>query len=120
MLKSLLVKRTLAVPVALAVFSFGAVSALPVQAQSQSQSQHRPPVYPSQVPDDGQSYRVHFSASVLRAHGHNELRVLGDDGYKYTIRAGFALDGWNKGQHVHIAGFSVHKIVSADRVVPIP
>ena len=119
MLKNSIVKTVLVLPAIVAAFSFGAVSTVPVQAQSQSQGQHRPPVYPSQVPDDGQSYRVHFSASVLRAHGHNELRVLGDDGNKYTVRAGFPLDNWSKGQRLHIVGFSVHQIVSANRVEPV-
>ena len=117
-------QRVIAVPVAAALLGFGALS-MPAQAQDQGPDQvqvqdvHRDPVFPSQLPNDGGSYRVHFAAKVLRIHGENELRVLGDDGVKYTIRAGFRLDNWRKGDRVHVAGFSRNAVVSAERVEPI-
>ena len=122
-------KRAIAVPVAAALLSFGALSTMPAQAQDDAPDQapdqvqvqdfHHDPVFPSQLPNDGGSYRVHFAAKVLRIHGENEIRVLGDDGVKYTVRAGFPLDNWRKGDRVHVVGFSVHAVVSADRIEPI-
>jgi len=126
MKKRTFLQRAIAVPVAAALLSFGALSALPAQAQDDAPDQtqvqqdiHHDPVFPSQLPNDGGSYRVHFDGKVLRVHGENELRVLGDDGVKYTIQAGFALDNWRKGDRVHIAGFSKNAVVSAERVEPI-